>query len=72
MNSNKLKAAMALYGDTGNSLASALSLSPQRFSSKLNEKNGAEFTQREIQIMAERYALDATAVFDIFFNKKVS
>lgn len=38
MNSNKLKAAMALYGDTGNSLASALSLSPQRFSSKLNEK----------------------------------
>lgn len=72
MNTNKLRSIMALHGDTGNDLAEALSLSPQRFSAKLNEKNGAEFTQGEIQIIKGRYILDAKEIDDIFFNFNVS
>lgn len=72
LNRNKLKAIMALHGDTGNSLSNALGLSPQRFSKKLNEKQGAEFTQSEIQTMKIRYNLTAQQIDDIFFNIKVS
>ncbi len=72
MNANKLKSFMVLNGDTGYSLAKALNISPQRFSAKLNERNGAEFTQREIQIIKERYNLNAADIDEIFFNKKVS
>lgn len=71
MNTNKLKSKMALFGDTGNTLADALDISPQRFSAKLNEKS-AEFTQGEIQIIKERYKLTAKEVDEIFFDKKVS
>ena len=63
---------MALHGDTGNDLAKALGLSPQRFSAKINEKNGAEFTQHEIQKIKDRYNLSAEDIEAIFFNKKVS
>lgn len=71
MNTNKLRAKMALYGDTGNVLSEILGISPQRFSAKINNNN-AEFTQGEIQIMKDRYNLTAEEVDDIFFNKKVS
>jgi len=67
-----LKAEMALYGDTGRSLANALSISQQSFSCKLNSKNNAEFTQGEIRIIKERYSLTADKVDDIFFGKRVS
>ena len=72
MNSNKLKSVMALFGDTGNDLAETIGISPQRFSAKLNEKNGAEFTQSEIQAIKERYNLTASDLEEIFFNKEVS
>jgi len=76
MNTNKLRAKMALYGDTGGTLAKlygdtggtlakALGLSPQWFSRKLNEKN-AEFTQGEIQAIKDRYNLTAEEVDEIF------
>ena len=71
MNTNKLRAKMALYGDTGNALAEAIGLSPQRFSAKLNDNN-AEFTQGEIQTIKDRYNLSAEEVDEIFFNLKVS
>lgn len=71
MNTNKLRAKMALYGDTGNNLSEALGISPQRFSAKINDNN-AEFTQGEIQIIKDRYKLTAKEVDDIFFNQKVS
>lgn len=71
MNTNKLRAQMALHGDTGNTLADALGLSKQRFSQKLNEKN-AEFTQSEIMKIKERYGLTADEVDEIFFDIKVS
>lgn len=71
MNTNKLRAKMALFGDTGNTLSQALGISPQRFSAKINDNN-AEFTQSEIQIIKDRYNLTAEEVDDIFFDKKVS
>jgi hypothetical protein len=72
MNVNKLRSMMALNGDTGNSLAEALGLSPQRFSAKINERNGAEFNQGEIMTIKERYDLSAEDIDSIFFTAKVS
>lgn len=72
MNSNKLRSAMALHGDTGGDLAKVLGISQQSFSYKLNAKNGGEFTQGEIQIIKERYSLTAFDVDSIFFDKNVS
>lgn len=71
MNANKLRAKMALFGDTGGTLAEAIGISQQRFSAKLNGKD-AEFTQGEIQTIKDRYNLTAEEVDDIFFNIKVS
>lgn len=71
MNTNKLRAKMALHGDNGGTLSEALGLSQQRFSAKLNGNN-AEFTQSEIQTIKDRYNLTPEEIEDIFFDKKVS
>lgn len=67
MNTNLLKSKMVLHGDTGATLAAALDISRQQFSAKLNETNGAEFTQREIAAIKERYELTSQEIDDIFF-----
>lgn len=71
MNSNKLRSKMALYGDTGGTLAKILGISQQRFSAKINDKD-AEFTQGEIQAIKDRYKLTPQEVDNIFFDNKVS
>lgn len=71
MNTNKLRAVMALNGETGGILSKALGISEQRFSAKLNGKN-AEFTQNEIHIIKDRYNLSAEEIDNIFFNCIVS
>lgn len=71
MNANKLKAIMALNGDTGAKLAEALGIARPTFSLKLHNK-GTDFTRGEIQIIKDRYKLSAEEVDDIFFNIKVS
>lgn len=71
MNTNKLRAKMALYGDTGTALSEFLGISQQRFSAKIN-KNNAEFTQGEIQLIKDRYQLSAEEVDEIFFDDEVS
>ena len=68
----KLKSKMILYGDTGMKLAKVIGISPQTFSAKLNEKNGAEFTKSEINKIKERYALSPEEMQDIFFTENVS
>lgn len=67
MNSRLLESKMVLHGDTGGTLAEALGITRQQFSAKKNETNGAEFTQREIKIIKERYNLTPQDVDDIFF-----
>lgn len=72
MNKLLLESTMKLFGDTGSSLSEYLGISRSRFSAKLNEKNGAEFTQGEIRKIRDKYKLSAEAVFNIFFDEKVS
>lgn len=59
---------MKLHGDTGNTLAEAIGMARSTFSAKLNETNGAEFTQGEIKAIKVRYNLTATQVDSIFFS----
>ncbi|NLG58526.1 MAG: XRE family transcriptional regulator [Clostridiales bacterium] len=72
MNAKLLRSKMVLFGDTNNSLAEALGLSAQRLSEKINERNGAQFTQGEIEIIKYRYDLSSQEVIDIFFTREVS
>lgn len=72
MNKLKLESIMKLHGDTGTSLARYLGMARSTFSAKLNETNGAEFTQGEISKIKEKYSLNAEEVESVFFNWKVS
>lgn len=72
MNKALLESTMRLYGDTGISLSKYLGISRTRFSAKINETNGAEFTQSEIQKIKEKYNLSADIITKIFFNNNVS
>lgn len=67
MNKNLFKSKMALFGDTNQTVAEALNISPQRNSAKLNGTNGAEYTQGEISILKQRWHLTAEEVDLIFF-----
>lgn len=67
MNKNLLVSKMKLYGDTNATLASAIGISAQRFSAKLNGYQGAEFNQGEIQKIRERYNLTDNEIVHIFF-----
>ncbi|KRM95984.1 hypothetical protein FC19_GL001467 [Liquorilactobacillus aquaticus DSM 21051] len=63
---------MILHGDNQKKLASYLGISQQRFSAKINEKNGAEFSKSEMTLIKEKYHLTATQINDIFFSNFVS
>lgn len=67
MNSKLLRSKMVLHGDTNAKMAEVLNISAQRFSAKLNETNGAEFTQSEIEKIKIRYNLTPEEVNAIFF-----
>jgi len=72
VNKLKLESIMKLNGDTGTSLALFLGIARSTFSAKLNETNGAEFSQKEILAIKEKYNLTADEVVGIFFDQKVS
>jgi len=72
INKRELEAEMKRHGDTGSSLALFLGIARSTFSAKINETNGAEFTQGEIAKIKERYTLDPDSVVNIFFAEKVS
>ena len=72
MNKRKLYAMMALHGDTGGSLAEALGIARTTFSAKINETNGAEFTQTEILNIKRRYILSPEQIDEIFFENNLS
>lgn len=72
MDINKLKSKMALNGDNGGDLAKYLQISRTTLSAKMNETNGAEFTQNEICRIKEKYSLSSNEVDEIFFKAKVS
>lgn len=72
MNKQKLESIMKLHSDTGGTLAKTLGIARSTFSAKINETNGAEFTQSEIATIKDRYKLSANEVDEIFFELKVS
>ncbi|MCR5174639.1 MAG: hypothetical protein K6C09_08450 [Oscillospiraceae bacterium] len=72
MNKNMLAGIMKMNGDTQAVLASDLGISLGRLNAKINETGGAEFTQREISRIKERYRLDPGEVDKIFFASNVS
>jgi len=72
LNKNELEAMMKRHGDTGSKLADYLGIARSTFSAKINETNGAEFTQSEISLIKMRYSLSADEVDTIFFAQKVS
>lgn len=72
LNKRMLEAAMKLHGDTGIDLAAYLEMQRGTFSRKINEKDGAGFTQSEIAKIVNRYKLSAEEIRDIFFAECVS
>ena len=70
MNKNELKAEMIRHGDTSQTLAAALGRTSRAFSMKINGKRS--FTQAEIQVIVDRYQLDAEEIQRIFFSLEVS
>ena len=72
MNKNFLEAEMKRHGDTGGTLADHLGIARSTFSMKINETNGAEFTQNEIRKIKQRYDLTPDQVDEIFFAAEVS
>ena len=72
MNKLKLESVMRLHGDTGTSLAEFLRIARSTFSAKINETNGAEFTQGEMARIKSKYSLSAEEMDEIFFDLEVS
>lgn len=70
MNKNMFISKMKLFGDTQCTLAKALDLSISRLNAKINETDGAEFTQSEITAIKIRYHLTAEEVDLIFFSSE--
>ena len=68
MDKRKLEAEMKLHGDTGITLSEYLGVARSTFSAKINETNGAEFTQGEITLIKKRYNLSAEQIIAIFFD----
>ncbi len=67
MNKLRLESVMKIHGDTGTSLAVYLGMARTTFSAKINETNGAEFTQGEISAIKEKYKLTPEDIVNIFF-----
>lgn len=70
MNTTLLKSKMVLFGDTNTTLGKALGIAYQTVSAKINNTNGAEFTQGEILKIKNRYELTPKEVDEIFLTNK--
>ena len=68
MNKNEFISAMKRHGDRQSDLADAIGLSRTRLSAKINEKNGASFSQPEISAIKRRYDLSDRDIVIIFFS----
>ena len=72
MNKKLLRSHMVLHDDNNIILAAALGITPQSFSAKVNETNGSEFTQSEMNTIRIRYKLSDAEFINIFFADLVS
>ena len=72
LNKQLLASVLAKNGNTQADLANVLGLSLSRTNAKINEADGAQFTQNEIAAIKKAYALTAEEIDEIFFAPKVS
>lgn len=72
MNKNLLRSMLAKNGETQKDLANLLGISLSRTNAKINETQKAQFTQNEILVIKEHYALTSKEIDEIFFDVKVS
>lgn len=72
MDKNKLLGVIASAGETCSDAANVIGVTRVTFSKKINEKDGASFTQPEILAIKNHYNLNAEQVDLIFFAPKVS
>lgn len=68
MDTKKFNSLMALHGDTNRDLARFLGISESQLYRKRQGKK-AEFTQSQIALIKQRYALVPSEVDSIFFNQ---
>ena len=67
MNKALLSSVMVKHNDTQGRLAKAMGLSLSRFNAKINERDGAAFTQSEMTFIIKRYSLTNDEAMEIFF-----
>ena len=67
MNKALLASVIVKNNETQAVVAEALGISLSRLNAKINEREGAEFTQGEIQFFIDRYNLTPDDVTAIFF-----
>lgn len=72
LNKQLLASVLAKNGDTQSDLAKVLGLSLSRTNAKINETDGAQFTQNEIAAIKKAYTLTAKEIDEIFFTPIVS
>lgn len=68
MNKSLLAGVMVKNEDTQGTLAAAMGLSLSRLNAKINEREGASFTQPEMEFIIERYKLSNDDAIQIFFK----
>lgn len=69
MNKPLLASIMIKNGDTQSTLANAMGLSLSRLNAKINEREGASFTQPEMEFIIERYKLTNEEAIQVFFRR---
>lgn len=67
-----LRSYIVRFDGNQENLANAMGISRSCLSAKINEKNGAEFRQKEIEFISKRYQLSSDEICNIFFGGKVS
>ena len=68
LNKALLKSKMAKYGDTQAILAKHIGLSLSRLNAKINESDGAAFSQSEMALIISHYHLTPDEATEIFFG----
>ena len=63
-----LRSYMAKHEDIQSELADAMGISLSRLNAKINEFQGAAFTQTEMQFIIDRYKLSRDEAYCIFFK----
>ena len=68
MNSAKFIGVMHEHGDTQTSLSNDMGIARNTLNKKIYEKDGASFTQSEMQFIKDRYTLDDSTFLAVFFS----